>query len=317
MSTSIIPLLAERLDISEDQARSLLDTMVEELRQRAESDGVQLSGLGTFQKEGGTLTFQPSPTLRQRVNRPYEGLTAESLSPSPAGETKDSPARSAPGPTDPPDSTEPEPPPFLTPKSAPEEDPNEEAMDSESSPTPAAEGEESSTQDRRTAHTDGRSPDSFTIISLVLTVIFLLGVGWFVLDRTNLWNPDQDSPPTTATEDPPAQAGETTAPDSDTGAQSDAPSDSGAEPPTDQEEPSTARDWTIVVASRSSRSVAQEVADAYASRFDSVTVVPGTVDNTTWYRVTIGRYASEANAERVLDDRADALPSDAWTHNLE
>ncbi len=81
MPTSIIPLLAERLDIPEDQVRPLLSTMVEELRQRAASDGVQLSGLGTFREEGDALTFDPSPALQRRVNRPYEGLSAESLSP--------------------------------------------------------------------------------------------------------------------------------------------------------------------------------------------------------------------------------------------
>lgn len=316
MSTSIVPLLAERLDISEEQTRSLLETMVEELRQRAESDGVQLSGLGTFQKSGDTLTFHPSPALRKRVNRPYEGLDAEPLPPSatPEGESEKASEHAASNSDDTTDSPEAEPPPFLRPKAAPEDTANTEATDS--SPQ-EAEPEDPSSDDRRHARVNDRSPDSFTVISLVLAAIFLLGVGWFVLDRSNVWGPDQAGPSSTATENVPSQTGETPAPDSQSDAVAEGSADSASGAPNEQADTSSAWNWTIVVASRSSRSAAQEVADAYTSRFDSVTVVPGTVDNTTWYRVTIGRYASEPAAERVLDERADALPSDAWTHDLE
>jgi len=276
MPRSIIPLLAERLDISEEQVRPLLTTMVEELRQRAASDGVQLSGLGTFREEDGTLTFQPSPTLQRRVNRPYEGLSAESLSPASEATSDASTAQ----------------------------DLSEDAAEPDH--------DEDLGQDRPPAQSDSKSraPDSFTIISLVLVALFLAGAGWFVVTQTNVWGPAQRSSPPTATETPSDQGDPPPPVDSTVDSQPDRPS-----PPED--EASDVRDWTIVVASSSSRGGAQETADQYASQFDSVAVVSGTVDNTTWYRVTIGRYASESAAERVLSERTDALPSDAWTHRLE
>ncbi|WP_263820063.1 SPOR domain-containing protein [Salinibacter sp.] len=279
MPTSIIPLLAERLDIPEDQVRPLLSTMVEELRQRAASDGVQLSGLGTFRKDGDALTFAPSPALQRRVNRPYEGLSAEALSPEAEPDASAAP------------------------------DPSEEAAPS---PASDADQDEDLAQDRPPAQPDAapRSPDSFTILSGVLTALFLAGAGWFVVTQTNVLGPTQNSPPSTATETPADPTGRNTTTDSASDAQS-------ADSTVPENEASDARDWTIVVASSSSRDGAQEAADRYASRFDSVAVVSGTVDNTTWYRVTIGRYASESTAERVLTERADALPSDAWTHRLE
>ena len=281
MPNSIIPLLAERLDIPEDQVRPLLNTMVQELRQRAASDGVQLSGLGTFQEDGGTLTFSPSPALQRRVNRPYEGLSAESLSPAPEADPDASPAQ----------------------------DPSEEAAPS---PAPDASQDEDLAQDRPPAqpNADTGSPDSFTIISGVLAVLFLAGAGWFVVDQTNLLSPPQNSPSPTAAETPADGSGPSSTADS-------APDSQPEAPPPSEDEASDARDWTIVVASSSSRGGAQEAADQYASQFDSVAVVSGTVDNTTWYRVTIGRYASESTAERVLTERTDALPPDAWTHRLE
>ncbi|MEF8816435.1 MAG: SPOR domain-containing protein [Salinibacter sp.] len=301
-NTSIPPLLAERLDISEERARSLLDTMVEELRERAETDGVQLSGLGTFREEDGRLTFQPSPTLRRRVNRPYEGLSAESLSPSAAPEEADSDAESADSET----------PPFLTRKSSAEEE--DAAPDESGDPEPPSDD-----QDRPPTRPDAdeRSVDSFALISLILAGLFLLGAGWFVVNQTSLWGPTENATPSTTAETPPDPTAGSAPADSVPGSQPESSPSATKDSATDSEPTPAVRDWTIVVASSSSRSAAQEAADTYGSRFDSVTVVPGTVDNTTWYRVTIGRYTSETDAERVLDDRADALPSDAWTHQLE
>jgi hypothetical protein len=314
MPNSMIPLLAERLDISEGRARSLLKTMVEELRRRATSDGVQLSGLGTFREEDGRLTFRPSPALRRRVNRPYEGLSAESLSP-PTAPADDSPA-----------SDDAETPPFLTRKSSDEAEDAREAGAPDASSPSQADGEEAPGQDRSPTRPDAeeRTPDSFTVISLVLAVLFLAGVGWFMLNRTALWGPSQDTTPPTATETPSDQAPGTPSGDagrdSQTGASAPAEETSSGDPEDTldvSEDTPDVQDWTVVVASSLSRSAARETADAYASQFDSVAVVPGTVDNTTWHRVTIGRYTSEAAAERVLADRADALPPDAWTHQLE
>jgi hypothetical protein len=76
---SITPLLAERLDISTDRAETLLQSMLQELKSRAASEGVHLSELGTFEEEDGTLTFIPDPSLRRRVNHQFEGLSPEDL----------------------------------------------------------------------------------------------------------------------------------------------------------------------------------------------------------------------------------------------
>lgn len=77
---SITPLLAERLDIPTDRAETLLQSMLQELKSRAATEGVHLSDLGTFEEKDGTLTFIPGPSLRRRVNHQFEGLSPEDLS---------------------------------------------------------------------------------------------------------------------------------------------------------------------------------------------------------------------------------------------
>ena len=294
MPVSIVPLLADRLDISEERARSLLQTMLQELRRRAESEGVRLPELGIFREEDDTLTFVPSPSLRRRVNLQYEGLTTEELSapsepPSLAVSELDVEEPSGDGPDDVPTPT-----------------PVEVGDDarSEQEPVPPAEPESSS---------QGRTIDSFSIIGLVLAFLFLLGAGWFVLDRTNVLAPGPD-PGSDLT-------AEQTSPPPDTGSPSDTASSERPEP--DAEETSDSdvtappvKDWAIVVASRSSRAAAEAAAEEYRTRFDSVSVVEGTVNGQAWHRVVIGWYASGAAAKRALDEQASALPPGAWIHRL-
>jgi hypothetical protein len=59
------------------------------------------------------------------------------------------------------------------------------------------------------------------------------------------------------------------------------------------------------------------MASKYEGGFAPVDIVPGTVNDRTRYRVTLGRYTSETAARRALNNHASALPSDAWTHRLE
>lgn len=283
MPASITPLLADRLDISEERARSLLQTMLQELRRRTESDSVRFPELGTFREENGTLTFEPSPSLRRRVNHQYEGLSAEELMPPepvPEAEPADEEVEEEPIPTlDPID------------EDAPSEQASSAAYESEPSP-------------------QGRTVDSFSIISIVLAVLLLLGVGWFVLDQTNVWSPS----PNVAAEQGPGTSDTADADQTDriSGVRTQDDQDTTAQDTTAQ----TTGGWAIVVASRDSRAAAEEMADEYKSRYDSVEVIAGTVDNRTWYRVAIGAYDSEASAERALDENASALPSGAWTHRL-
>ena len=164
---------------------------------------------------------------------------------------------------------------------------------------------------------EDRGTDSFTLISLVLALLFVLGAGWFVLDRTNVFSPAPSDTPPVASEEPPANQSDETTSDTAT----TAPADTGAAGPTndaseDEAAASTDRNWTIVVASRSSQTEADAAAEQYAIRFDSVEVIPGTVNDRTWYRVAVGRYATETAAERALNDQSASLPSDAWIHNL-
>ena len=300
MPVSITRLLADRLDISEEETESLLRTMLQELRRRAETDGVRLRELGTFQVEAGSLTFEPSPSLRRRVNEEYEGLSEEEISPAPseastmgAVETSEEKAASD-------DQSQEEP--------VPASDPGDTTVPSEDDVTPPPEPEP--------AAEDG-GIDSFTVISLVIALLFVLGAGWFVLNRATVFSPTPADSPPVATEDPspPPQNGATT----DTA--ETAPADTGtAGPATDGPDEgaaaSTERNWTIVVASRASQTEAEAAAEQYTIRFDSVEVIPGTVNDRTWYRVAVGRYASEAAAKRALQDQSGSLPPDAWIHNL-
>lgn len=299
MPASITPLLAERLDISEEQARSLLEALLRELRRRAESDSVQLPELGTFREEDGRLTFVPSPSLRRRVNHHYEGLSTENLT-APSPETPSSGGLESPPEAEPPRGG-PADEPIPTLDSIDEEDPSEQDVSPSGEPEPASRG---------------ASVDSFSIISLVLAFIFLLGVGVFVLDRTNVWSPFSSPEPPVAAEQGPGASDTTTSQQADRS--------SGSPSGTQVDQDTAAQDtaaqavgnWAIVVASRSSRAAAEETAKTYRSRFDSVEVVSGTVNGRTWYRVAIGGYASETAAERALDENASKLPSGAWTHRL-
>lgn len=79
--------------------------------------------------------------------------------------------------------------------------------------------------------------------------------------------------------------------------------------------------WTIIVASRADRSGASSLADAFRERFDAqqlpIGVIPGTVDNSTRYRVGIGQFDSQSEAERFVDEFGSELPDGAWILRLQ
>ncbi|GEM_PF-2083111 len=286
MPESITPLLAERLDVSEKRARSLLRTLLQELRHRAETDGVQLPELGTFQEQDGVLTFEPSPSLRRYVNQQYEGLSAEALTVAPS----DAAAAGMAG-ADAPDA-------------APSSDapvPAEAASDDSD-----ARGDAPPTEPSRS----GAARRTSVLVGALLLLIALGGVGWFVYNQTNVLAPDPGSTNPASS----GQTAEQTAPPPDTTQDETPPSDSAAAP--ERDSTYAPNSWAIVVASRASRAAAEEAAERYRIRFDTVEVVSGTVNNETWYRVAIGWYDSEPEAEQALDAQAASLPSGAWTHRL-
>lgn len=135
MSPPIHSLLADELDISDERARKLLRAMLREIRKRALQKGVRLPNLGTFQEEGGELTFEASPSLARSVNRQYEGLSKEDLS---------SPAET-------------------TPEEEDSEDPFSEPSSGEEFPAPASEtdpGEEEFPPDRPETEVEGGDASS-------------------------------------------------------------------------------------------------------------------------------------------------------------
>jgi len=81
MPASIYTLLADRLDLSEQQAEQLLTALLQEVQKRAHREGVRLPDLGTFRSEEGHLTFEPVPSLSRAVNEEFEGMAPEPLPP--------------------------------------------------------------------------------------------------------------------------------------------------------------------------------------------------------------------------------------------
>ncbi len=388
MSVTITPLLAERLNISEERTRSLLKSMLQELRRRAESEGVQLSELGTFREEEGTLTFVPSDSLRRRVNHQFEGLSPEDLAAPPSGESDaETPPtlRESPDEADQADSSPEQPPPSDEP-SPPEEAPDPGPPEDESTPTtesgeqedepssspaseepvspsqtpdasedttereeesiptldpiedenghgPAADetgpeddSEEPPSPPEEEEQAEEEEPRSFSLIGSLLLIVLLGVVGWFVYSETNLWTSEERTAPyeSSETTQPAAPSskdqGSESAPDANEPPDDAQPERYPGVKPGDENEqaasPPGTGNWTIVVASRTSRAEAEAMTNTYEDRFDNVNVVRGTVNNTTWYRVTVGQYNSEAAAESALHDHASALPGDAWTHQL-
>jgi hypothetical protein len=74
---SVVERLAEKLDLSIDEADRLLDQFVDNVRQRLREDGeVDLPGIGTFrQSPDGEIEFAATPSLAAVANYRYGGLS--------------------------------------------------------------------------------------------------------------------------------------------------------------------------------------------------------------------------------------------------
>ncbi|PSQ61076.1 MAG: hypothetical protein BRD27_03630 [Bacteroidetes bacterium QH_10_64_19] len=366
----ITPLLAERLDISPDRTEALLQSMLQELKNRAASEGVHLSDLGTFQDEDGTLAFIPSPSLRRRVNHQFEGLSPEDLAGPPAAQPEadappslresseedtpalgpveegghDEPTETPDQPVDPGLEDAPTEPAAAEPgrvsdedeesaePSIPTLDPIEDEDDGDESemPPPGDADEPGGTTEEESPEEDEEEEEvagplgSFSVIGSLLVLVVLVGIGWLVFSETDLWSSSQPAyknsdPETTQTADSegPNQSSDPEASDDASG--DDQPERHAGIPPGDDSGDAADMQtsaWTIVVASLSSRPNAEATAAKYEDRFNSAEVMPATVDNRTRYRVAVGRYDSEAAAERALDANRSTMPSGAWIHEL-
>lgn len=208
-----------------------------------------------------------------------------------------------------------------SPESSSEDEPErrrEPVEETERPPEPAAQEDE---------ETSGfRPPDSFNIIAGLLLVLLVVAFGWFVFTQTGLLssspgsgsepmatNGEQETTQTPTEADAEPSSPEQQQPARFRGVPPEGESDSDeASPP--------AGGWTVVVASTSDRASADAIAGEYRDRFGdaslSVNVRPGTVDNQTRYRVTVGQFRSRETALNAVDNYAAELPSDAWTLQL-
>jgi hypothetical protein len=309
MASSIPSLLADRLNVSDEDARALLRTLVRELRTHAATDEVRLSGLGTFSEApDGTLRFTPAPSLQRHVNASYEGLSSE-----PVGSLETPPTTAA------------------TKARTPDEDPSVPPPDaaSASDADPAASGEAAAPNDAPDHASPKRvspGPDASerrspvrAVWGAALAALLLAAAGWLMYSEPGLLGASSPPASSTVSSTPPSD----TASDTTSGSESPsaAASDRSSSPRPASSSPtaraSTAPNrWAIVVASHTARTAALETAQSYRVRFDTVKVVAGTVDGQTWYRVAVGRYGSEPQAEQALARSKGTLPTGAWTHRL-
>lgn len=87
MSESLYSLLADELDVSTEQAETLLTAMLREVQKRARREGVRLPDFGTFREQADRITFEPSESLARAVNHRFEGLRSEDLATAPKEES--------------------------------------------------------------------------------------------------------------------------------------------------------------------------------------------------------------------------------------
>lgn len=99
----------------------------------------------------------------------------------------------------------------------------------------------------------------------------------------------------------------------------DAPSSSQSASSSPTLTPSTGG-WTVIVGSRNARAPAESLVDNYQSRFPNrdlpVGVLTGNVDGETRYRIGVGQFSSQSDAQRFIEEAGDTLPDGAWILQL-
>lgn len=135
---------------------------------------------------------------------------------------------------------------------------------------------------------------------------------------------DSDASDADASEDDDAPSNNDEASDTDGNAES---SDDAAEedaPDPSDEAPSIQPDeggWTLVVASRTSETEAEELQSIFTSSLQEdglpVDILPSDgSDGTTRYRVVVGQFDSQAEAQDAQEAYSDVVPEDAWALQL-
>lgn len=350
MPSSLSSLLADKLDLSEEQAQELLERLSDAIRDHADATGVHVSGLGTFRQNDGTLTFEPAPSLARYVNQSFEGLPPEAasrLAPPDASEqtgaqaspsmadllspllTRPSldaapdafsltrPADSVPAPVDVWTSLD-DSPPHPEPEAASgANDASEGADDSSAAPTRPS-------RPRRGRRSGPR------IAAAVLAALFLVGAGWLILGQQGVV-PPPPSVLTSSTEAPTASnpggpsesspaSTDTAATDDTTTDETTSPSDTNRAEETSPDDQASTTQWALVVASRGSRSDAEDHLETYRSRLSdedmSLDIRAAETDNGTRYRVAVGEFESRQAALEAMEEYQSQLPDGVWLLRL-
>jgi hypothetical protein len=328
MPSSLSSLLADKLGLSEDHARRLLERLAHTIRDHADASGVHVSGLGTFRDQDGTLTFEPADRLARRVNHRFEGLDAEPAASAPDGASARflTPLVTDTRPELPPDAPSlhaPEEPPSIPPavwrpQSAAQETPAAPASSTSEDSPPSSETDTAA--QRRPSRPDRDRSAGPRIAAAVLAALFLLSAGWLVLGHQGLV-PTPHSVLSEQTEPPPSSGPDETSraarPPADTADTTTASQDTTAAADTTAEAPR----WALVVASRNTRAAAEDQADTFRVRLSNlslpINIRTAETDNTTRHRVVVGDFSSKEAALEAMDEHQSVLPEGVWLLRLE
>lgn len=255
---------------------------------------------------------------------------------------------SAPSDRDPPD-RDPQPEPTSAASSSDDTETVDAASDTDQTTADPASQQTSHQTSRRASQSDGRGGSTLARILVSLIVgILIAGAAWFMAGQQGLvpppgkvlaslqsptsTSPTSTSPPASETapsaqEDAAPSTDDTGSPSAETSPTeaSSSPASAGEDSEGDRaasESPAAAGftpdggNWTISVASRADRSVAEDLADSYRNRFSAtelpVDIVTGTVDGQERHRVGVGQFSTRDEARAAIAEYDDSLPPGAW-----
>lgn len=319
--------LADRLQATPEAAKATLHDVTADIRERLDRDGVyHWTGVGVFRQEGGTLSFEPSEALAASVNHRYADLTPLALPTEPSDEKPDAPA------AQPPASPAPSPSDasLLAPPPEVAEQPAQGAAPSPSMP---ARTSRSAARRRSALREPDRRPAwpwAVGILAVVLLGSALLFFGLFDGSIDQLRTAMSAPPPATdevAADEPPTPQREAAVPPTRTDEAAAEPAQA-AEAADDPVPPAPAAidpargGWTIVVGAFPVETEAEAVRASFASLLGDTDLPLGILaappgQTRFRFRVGVGQFPTQRQAERALRDRYAVLPDDAWIMRID
>ena len=199
----------------------------------------------------------------------------------------------------------------------PPQEPPESGEESVASPTPDKEPMPSPKAPRRppaAPHRRRQASDSEPkrLIYVALGIIAILAGAFFAYQMLKPGAPEPVPPPLTTTSPSEDTTQAATLPPPDT---TQAPAEAQPEVPPQRSLGGIDRSaggWTVIVASETSREAAEEAAQPYLDLGLPVDVLRGVSGGVTRYRVGVGQFASQAEAEAAIERLRDRLPPGAW-----